>query len=703
MSGGKEEKDTGISSSARQRRRRSPRRFTFSMQKRLLAMFALIVAAFVVLAVRLFLIQRDNGRSYTMQVLSQQAYGSKTLPYKRGRIVDSKGTVLADSQLVYNVIIDARQMLEDKAYLEPSLDAAARLGIDKEKLRAYVTENSSSQYYIARRNLPYQDRRAFDTELKEGIEAENKAAKAVQAAKKAAEEAGEDPEKIDPVEFVYNNIKGIWFEEAYIRTYPCSTLAADVIGFSGTANKGSYGLEEYYNDTLNGVEGRTYGYLDESLNVEQTTIQPKDGNNLILTLDANLQSICEKYLKEFNAEFKNKKHKGNGSNNAACIIMDPHTGGILAMASEPGFDPNNPYDISAVTGMPKLNKKDTPTTSYLTLAETRTMSDKDKARYLSALWNNFCVSTHFEPGSTAKPFTTAMGLETGKVKTTDKYECTGQLIIDGTRVPCAHLEGDGVIDPAGAIERSCNVALMQEAEKIGPEIFCKYQNVFNFGLKTNVDLANEARTDGYLYAQEDMKAIDLATNSFGQNFEVTMIQMITGFCSLINGGYYYQPHIVDRITSAGGSTVQTNEPRVLKKTVSEETSALIRQYCIRAVEGEHATGPLARPAGYRIGGKTGTAETLPRENGQWIVSFMGFAPAEDPQIVIYVVLDRINNKKQDEAGRACEIARKILSEALPYLNIYMTEPLSYMEQAELEKMGLYDTNDRVQQTDQEGQ
>ena len=172
-----------------------------------------------------------------------------------------------------------------------------------------------------------------------------------------------------------------------------------------------------------------------------------------------------------------------------------------------------------------------------------------------------------------------------------------------------------------------------------------------------------------------------------------MIQMASGYCSLINGGYYYQPHIVDSITSAGGSTVHTNSPRVLKKTISEETSSLIRDYCIQAVEGDHATGKLARPAGYRIGGKTGTAETLPRGNGQYVVSFLGFAPAEDPQIVVYVVLDRINNKKQDEAGRACILTRKILTEVLPYLNIYMTEPVTDEERQELEELGLYDTNE----------
>ena len=684
--------------------RKGPKRFTISMKKRLVVLFLIILTAFFALGIRLYLIQRDNGRSYTMQVLSQQAYNNKTLPCKRGKIMDSSGTVLADSQLVYNVIIDAKQMLEEDDYLEPSLDAAERLGIDREKLLAYITEHPDSQYYIARKNLPYQDKRDFDEEVEKGIEKEKKALEKAEEDNKDSRDgesgqAGQKTPKKTEVKLVYSNIKGIWFEDSYIRTYPGDRLAADVIGFTVGNNIGQFGLEEYYNDTLNGVSGRTYGYIDETLNMEQTTIQPTDGSNLVLTLDANLQRICEKYLQEFNDKYKDNRHKGNGTNNAACIIMDVDTGGILAMASEPGFSLKNPYDIKAVAGMPKLDETDSPTSSYMTEEDAKALSDSDRSRYLLALWNNYCISSHYEPGSTAKPFTTAAGLETGKLKKTDRFQCDGYLMVGSEPIRCAHLEGDGKINVGEAIERSCNVSLMKEAFKIGPEIFCKYQNVFNFGLKTNVDLAGEARTDGYLYDVDDMTEINLATNSFGQNFEVTMIQMISGFCSLINDGNYYQPHIVDRITSADGSTIQKFEPRLLKKTISADTSSLLRKYLIQAVEGEHATGTLARPAGYRIGGKTGTAETLPRDNGQYVVSFLGFAPAEDPQIAIYVVLDRINKKKQDEASHACRIARSILTEALPYLNIYMTESLTDQEKQELEKLGLYDTNEIKPETD----
>ena len=225
------------------------------------------------------------------------------------------------------------------------------------------------------------------------------------------------------------------------------------------------------------------------------------------------------------------------------------------------------------------------------------------------------------------------------------------------------------------------------AEAVGKSDFSEFQEIFNFGLKTNVDLAGEARTVGLLY-DENMGDADLATNSFGQNFNVTMIQMITGFSSLINGGYYYEPHLVDKITTGNGAVVENIEPRVLKRTVSESTSEKLIQYCTATVMetgGDRRTGKTARPAGYAIGGKTGTAQTLPRGNDEYVVSFMGFAPADDPQIAIYVVVDRPNAKKQDDAKFATGIVRNILTEVLPYLNIYMTEDLSEKEIQELEE------------------
>ena len=644
------------------------KRFTISMQRKLVVLFALVLLAFVGLGIRLFLINRDNGQAYTMQVLSQQAYENQTIPYKRGKIMDCKGTVLADSQLVDNVIVDAKQILEKDAYLEPTLDALEGLGVNRSRIREYITNHPASQYYIALKNLSYQDRKDYLDKVAAGIKKEQE-------------------DKIDPAKRRYDNIKGIWFESGYSRIYPHGDLACNVIGFSGSGNVGTGGLEEYYDDTLNGVVGRKYGYLDESLSMERTLIEAKDGNNLVLTLDANIQSIVQKYLQKHEDEYDNFEHPGNGSNNAACIVMDVNSGEILAMAGTPFFDLNQPSDLAALEGMPKLDANDEPTDGYLTYTDLLVMSDEDKPRYLNALWSNFCVSQYFEPGSTAKPFTVAAGLETGTVDEDETFYCNGFKYVDGFEIKCHNREGDGLVTVSQAVERSCNVALMEMAMSEGKENFTKFQNIFNFGLKTGIDLADEARTDSFI-SDSTMTDSMLVTNAFGQNFDATMIQMVTGFCSLINGGYYYEPHVVKKITSPSGTTLKTIEPRVLKKTVSEETSELIREYTIQVVEGRYGTGETARPAGYRIGGKTGTAETLPRGNDEYIVSFMGYAPAEDPQIAVYVVIDRPNFENQDDATFATVIVRSIMQEVLPYLNIYMSEPVTDEEREELDELGL---------------
>ena len=660
---------------ARRSRTRSPKRFTMSMQRKLIWLFMIILFCFIGLSVRLIVINRNKGQEYTKQVFSQQAYENETIPYKRGKITDCKGTVLADSQLVYNVIVDSKAVLSNDNYLEPTLDALEKLGADAERVREYMQKNPSSQYFIARKNLPYSEKKKYDTQLEEGIKEE-------------------DAQKLGDKYRYYSNIKGIWFESNYSRTYPSGDLISDVIGFANGANEGSFGLEEYYNDILNGTEGRIYGYLDDNLSLERTTVAARDGDNLVLTIDENIQSIVVKHLKRFGEQYQDNDHYGNGANNIGCIIMDVNNGEIKAMASYPTFDLSDPYDTDALLGMPLLTDSGELTGDYISKTTISLLSEEERLQALTSLWRNYCISSTYEPGSVSKPFTVAAGLETGAVSPDDTYYCEGYLDVAGNKIGCHNIYGDGTLTVGEAVERSCNVALMYMADDIGYEDFCEYQNIFNFGLRTNIDLADEARTENLIYKAEDMGEADLATNSFGQNFDVTMIQMITAFSSIVNGGIYYEPHIVSKITSPSGATVKTIEPRILKKTVSEETSTLLKEYMVQVVEGENGTGKTARPAGYRIGGKTGTAETLPRDNGEYVVSFMGYAPVDDPQIAIYVVVDRPNvekGEKQADAKFATGIVRNILTEVLPYMNIYMTEELTDEERAELQELGLKDT------------
>lgn len=641
-------KITRIDSGKRQKHRtkeKAEQKFTITMQKKLLILFLFVLAAFAGLSVRIMTLSQEKGQQYQKQVLSQLGYDSQTLPYRRGSILDANGTSLAVSEKVYNLVIDSRIIMSKENYFEPTMQALARSfpELNMSEIRAYVQAHDTNSYYVPLKRFSLDRKMAFE----------------------ALKEDEENPER--------KLIRGVWFEEEYIRVYPGGSLACDVIGFSNSGNVGMYGLEQYYNDTLNGTTGREYGYLNTDSNLQRTTKPAVDGYSIVSTIDVNVQSIVEKYLLAFNEEHKNAVREGNGANNLGCIIMRVDSGEILAMASYPVFDLSDPYDLSA----------------YYTEEEIEALKAEEK--YYDTLydfWKNYCITDTYEPGSTFKLFTVAMALENGIINLTDTYECRGVLSVGGHDIHCNGGVGHGVLNLTQSVAKSCNVAMMKIAAQMGPELFSLEQSVFNFGLRTNIDLAGEARTEGLLY-DESMGSADLATNSFGQNFNVTMIQMISAFCSLINGGYYYEPHMVSRIETSAGAVVENIEPRVLKQTISRSTSEKIIEYCNAVIT--DGTGKSARPAGYAIGGKTGTAQTYPRGNKEYVVSFMGYAPADDPQIAIYVVVDRANAEKQDNSRFAQGIARNILTEVLPYLHIYMTEPLTAEEERELEALALENT------------
>ncbi len=667
--------------SAARYRRKQEKRFGSWMQKKLVVLFLLILLAFAGLSIQLIRITRENGDEYTRQILSQQQYDSTTIPFRRGDIVDAKGTQLAVSETVYNVILDIKvirekEKLDNKDYMEPTLQALDQyFELNMSDIRSYVDTHENSAYYVVTR------RRSFD-EIS-GIQA-------------AMEEEG-------------SLIQGIWFEKEYKRYYPMGSLACDVIGFTSSDNVGAYGLEAYYNEELNGTTGREFGYLNDDSTLERTVKPAEDGYTIHTTIDANIQSIVEKYLKQFNEEHKDGVRAGNGAENVGCIIMEVNTGEILAMASYPDYDLNDTRNTDAMIGNVMVDAEGKKTKQYITAESIAQMDDTTLYMNLNYLWKNFCISDTYEPGSTAKPFTTAIGLETGALTGNEVYECNGSLEIGGHTIRCHNRWGDGAVSVEDGIAWSCNVALMKEAQAIGIESFSQFQQAFNFGLKTNIDLEGEARTASLILDGDHMTTTDLATYSFGQGFNVTMIEMITGFCSLINGGYYYEPHVVNKITNAGGATVENIEPRVLRQTVSESTSEKIRQYCEAVIMRQNdtrITGRTARPAGYAIGGKTGTAQTFDSETGkrsqtEYVVSFLGYAPADDPQIAIYVVVDRANAASQDDAKFATGIVRNVLTEVLPYLNIYMTEELSEAEIRELEELQLAITNQYTQTPEDE--
>lgn len=619
-------------------------RFTIRMQKKLAVLFILVLLAFVGLSVRLFMINKEDSENYKKQVLSQQEYNSKVLPYKRGDIIDAKGTKLAYSEKVYNLVVDASVINSKQAYAEPTIAALnSCFGIDANEIRNHLLQKPKDRYYVVKKQLTYEEITPFLEMQKD-------------------EEKGA-------------NIKGIWFEEEYKRVYPFGSLACDAIGFTSKDNIGTNGLEAYYTDTLNGTNGREYGYLNDDSELERTTKAAVDGKTIVTSIDVNIQKIVEKYIKQFNEEHKGEYREGElGSKNTGVIVMDPNTGNILAMASYPDYDLNNPRDLSAYYTEEEIAKMEAEDTYYDTLQK---------------YWRNFCIHDAYEPGSTAKALTVAAGLDSGKLSGNEYYECHGALEVSGHKIHCHKTWGHGSLNVSGALEQSCNVALMQMGNAIGKETFMKYLTNFNVGLKTNIDLAGEARTANLIYNVDDMVSSDLAISTFGQGYKVTMIQLASAFCSVINGGYYYEPHMVTKIQNPDGSTVKTIEPRVLKQVVSGETSEKMRGYlnavCVTG------TGTTAVPAGYLIGGKTGTAETYPRKQGQYVVSFIGYAPADNPQVVVYVVVDRPNVADQPHSTFAQEIARGIFTEILPYMNIFRTEELTEEEEEELRKLQILGT------------
>ena len=643
-------------------KRRASRNMTIRrrIQGKLVVLIIFVLLAFAGLGLKLLFINMTKGEQYKKTVLSQQSYDSITIPYKRGDILDSNGNKLATSDKVYNLIIDAKQMLSKEDYLEPTMTALKTCfpEFPEGEVRAFIASNPNSQYYVTLKQLEYERMAAF-------VEMQNN-----------TEE--------------YPNIKGVWFEEEYRRVYPNGSLACDVIGFTGKDNSGNYGLEQYYNSVLNGTNGREYGYLNDDETLERTTIPATDGYNIVSTIDGNIQQIVERYIKEFNDEYTNAARTGNGARNVGCIIMDVNNGNILAMAGYPVFDLNNPRDTSALIGSPLVNEKGNIDyeAEVITAENIDTILSYDAKTYqnLNYLWKNFCISATYEPGSVAKPFTVAAGLESGKMSGNEYYTCNGQLHVGDHDIKCHNYKtgGDGTLSVQESIEKSCNVALMLMGRQIGKSTFLEYQEKFNFGLKTNIDLYGESRTSSLVFNTQSMGDTELATSTFGQGYNVTMIQTIAAFASLINGGYYYEPHVVKQITAPDGSIVENISPRVLKQTVSASTSELIRQYCKGVVD--NGTGKTARPAGYSIGGKTGTAETVPRDKINYVVSFMGYAPTDNPQIAIYVVVDRPNAVFQDDAKYATRIVRNILTEVLPYMNIYMTEELSDKEREELDSL-----------------
>lgn len=661
--------------------------FLKGMRRKTKIAYLLVVGVLVALTIRVVYINVANGKEYSEAVVLQMDYNSTDIPYERGGILDRNGNVLANSEKTYSLILEpVNILLTEKGKAATRAAVLEYFDVSGDDFDKHIA-NEDSYYEVVLKDLPYTKVKAFEDYCKT--------------------DEGAD-------------VIGVRFETVYKRNYPNGSLACHLLGYTASGNVGQGGIEGYYNDYLNGVDGKTYRYMSGLGGVDSETVAAQNGETVVSTIDMNIQKIIEDNITEY--------MQNTGAKQIGIIAMDPNNGEILGMASSRTYDPNDPMNTQALRNMTvtvtqeveiegadenadslisvesaKKNttattesSEDGTTTESSTEATTEQKNVKtEEVEYdfskmsdeefqstidgftsdqlyeaLNYVWQNYCISDVFEPGSTYKAFTIAGAMEDGVISDGDEFLCDGsQVVVEGeSPIYCSYRAGHGMVDVKRALAVSCNDALMQIADKEGPETFDKYQMIFNIGSKTGIDL--EGETTGIKYDVENLNPTELATSSFGQGVTTSMIQMAAGFCSVINGGNYYVPHVVKRLLDSDGNVVENMDPVLVRKTISKEVSDYMKTYLQAVVE--EGTGYAAGIEGYTIGGKTGTAEKLPRGNGKYVLSFIGFTPVENPQIMLYVVVDEPHVEDQSGSGAGAKLFNQVMQDLLPYLNVYST-------------------------------
>lgn len=641
--------------------------------------FFVILGLMCLLLGRIVYINQNSGKKYSKKILSQMSYDSQVIEAERGLILDRNGTSLAYNENQYRLIIEPKNILLRENDYKATVDALVEyFGLERESLETIIQENKDSYYISVKKEITEAQKAGF-LEYVESLNAEQETSvlpetQEIQGAEETQAETAEAVETESAEEsssFIQDAIAavkkffgegesdntagnsgdviGIYFEASQKRVYPYGTLASTTIGF---ANKlgGVTGLEAYYDDILSGEDGRKYGYLNQDSYVDIQTKEKTDGYSLETTLDAYIQKVCEDTINQYEEEV--------GSNVTAIMAYNPNNGEIYAMAQSRQYDLNDPSNLDGLYTKEEQDK----------LKE----HDEELSKVLLLKWRNFCISNSYEPGSTAKLFTVAAGLEENLIQENGTYVCDGVGVYGGSRIHCHKRTGHGSLTTMGALMASCNDALMQMGEQIGAEVFCEYQSKFNLGRLTGIDLPDELSCANQLYYADNMTNVDLATNSFGQNYYVTMVQMCAAYASMVNGGNYYQPHVVKKILDNDGNVVENIQPKLVRQTVSAVTSEFLKESLLQVVA--NGTGNRVEIEGYEIGGKTGTAEKANKgaEEETYTVSFMAVAPAYDPELVLYVVVDEPNCSKAENTYQAKDLCKAVLEQILPYLNIYPT-------------------------------
>ncbi len=619
-------------------------------RKALVLTAVLVFLGFGAAAGSLFYWQIVRGEDMSSAALNQSLH-STTLPAMRGTIYDATGTkVLAQSASVWTVVLEPAYLYDDEDLRRTvSNGLAPILGLDAEDI--YEKTGDGSSYYTVLK-------RQVETETRDQI---NK--------------------------FLADNKieSGIRLIDDYKRYYPYGTVASNILGFTGTDGQGLGGVETYYDEELSGTEGRLISArnawnTDMPFEYEQY-VEAEDGHSLVLTIDETVQSILEKYLAEGLQTYMVQ-------NGAVAVLMDVDTGAILGMATNPYYDPNDPFTVLDETLLDKVRADmEEDIEDELALAEASGDQDAieeltidEDAVYNQALnlqWRNKAVSDTYYPGSVYKMCVGAMALEEGVVTLDSTFTCTGNMPVEGVEggINCWKREGHGLETFAAGIYNSCNPWMIHIGQLLGADTFCKYREAFGMTESTGIDLPGEAAT--MYHAYEDMVPADLAVESFGQNFAITAVHMITAASAIANGGYLVQPHVVDRILDSDGNIVSTADTSYRRQVISEETSRAIIDILQYNAESGSATGGYV--AGYRIAGKTGTTEKIADWNASnsdvktYIASYCGFAPAEDPKYALLVFFDEPNWEENGVGNGGNAVAgpifAKIMEEVLPYLGV----------------------------------
>lgn len=580
-------------------------------------------AAFALMFGRVLYMKVVHGAEYEAAAKNQQINRYDiTIPPNRGSILDRNNQVLAISTTVYNVALDSLQLAEvAQQYPEEQEKTLTTLceyfpELDYNTLKQYVTVNPETGELYMNNHWKY---------LVKGIERSVK----------------EELEAMD--------LKGVYFEKSSQRSYPLNSSACHLVGF--TRGDAQWGLEGYYNSYMEGTPGRSFILYNGADSVVHQDYDAKDGDTIITTIDYNIQKIAEEVVAETAAEWPAK--------NVAAMVMDPYTGEIYAMAESHSFDLNNPNEI------PEWETDTKYTENWDQL------SSEEQLEYLNTMWKNFCVSDTYEPGSIFKPMLVAAALEEGVITPNSSFQCNGYTDIGGYRIKCHLVSGHGNINVEQIMAQSCNMGVIQIANLLGADKFYEYQREFGFGDYTGIDLPGEAA--GQLHSKESIGPTELATMSFGQTFNCTSIQVIAAFSSLINGGNLVKPHVVSQIVDADGNVVLENDTEVVRRVISEKTSAYMRTALKATVE--NGLAKKLEIDGYSIGCKTGTAQQGSREtNDLWTLSNMSYFPAENPKYIVFTVINQPSDYVEG-VQTPTPMTKKLIEGIIKYDNLEPTQPV----------------------------